>query len=162
MFNIPSNLLKQEKIWMCHKNIFKNKQQHIAILKKMNTLWICNSLCFQGLTRMTFQPYTHHQLQEIVLSRMQGLDAFDDDAVQLAARKVGISLPTSPSVSPSPSLPLLSLSLPFSPMFECVLYARTRCFRWRLQAYTLNNYCQDHNECLKMELQYTDPKFNTL
>ncbi len=37
---------------------------------------------------MTFQPYTHHQLQEIVLSRMVGLNAFDEDAVQLAARKV--------------------------------------------------------------------------
>ncbi|KAK3579139.1 hypothetical protein CHS0354_022157 [Potamilus streckersoni] len=41
-----------------------------------------------GLTRMTFQPYTFKQLQTIVLSRMQGLEAFDGDAVQLAARKV--------------------------------------------------------------------------
>ncbi|KAL3870125.1 hypothetical protein ACJMK2_042736 [Sinanodonta woodiana] len=41
-----------------------------------------------GLTRMTFQPYTFKQLQTIVLSRMQGHDAFDGDAVQLAARKV--------------------------------------------------------------------------
>ena len=44
----------------------------------------------QGLTRMTFQPYTHHQLQEIVMSRMLGLEAFDEDAIQLAARKVVI------------------------------------------------------------------------
>ncbi|XP_068215174.1 origin recognition complex subunit 1 isoform X2 [Palaemon carinicauda] len=41
-----------------------------------------------GLTRMTFQPYTHKQLQEIVLSRLLGIDAFDPDAVQLVARKV--------------------------------------------------------------------------
>lgn len=41
-----------------------------------------------GLTRMTFHPYNHKQLQEIVLSRMQGLEAFDPDAVQLVARKV--------------------------------------------------------------------------
>ncbi|KAL3199392.1 hypothetical protein MRX96_014036 [Rhipicephalus microplus] len=40
-----------------------------------------------GLTRMTFHPYNHKQLQEIVLSRMQGLEAFDPDAVQLVARK---------------------------------------------------------------------------
>lgn len=49
------------------------------------------SLCFhfyQGLTRMTFQPYTFRQLQEIVVSRMKSLKAFDEDAVQLAARKV--------------------------------------------------------------------------
>ena len=37
---------------------------------------------------MTFQPYTFKQLQTIVLSRMKGLKAFDEDAIQLAARKV--------------------------------------------------------------------------
>lgn len=41
-----------------------------------------------GLTRMTFQPYTFKQLQTIVISRMKGLKAFDEDAIQLAARKV--------------------------------------------------------------------------
>ncbi|KAF0287610.1 Origin recognition complex subunit 1 [Amphibalanus amphitrite] len=41
-----------------------------------------------GLTRMTFQPYTFKQLQEIVSSRLSGLDAFDPDAIQLVARKV--------------------------------------------------------------------------
>nr|XP_054764289.1 origin recognition complex subunit 1-like [Lytechinus pictus] len=41
-----------------------------------------------GLTRMTFQPYTYKQLQEIVESRLKGIDAFQPDAVQLAARKV--------------------------------------------------------------------------
>jgi len=42
----------------------------------------------QGMTRMTFQPYTHKQLQEIVLSRIKGIKIFDEDAVQLVARKV--------------------------------------------------------------------------
>lgn len=37
---------------------------------------------------MTFQPYTFKQLQTIVVSRMKGLKAFDEDAIQLAARKV--------------------------------------------------------------------------
>ncbi|XP_071444259.1 origin recognition complex subunit 1 [Hetaerina americana] len=41
-----------------------------------------------GLTRLTFHPYTFQQLQEIVMSRMEGLKAFDPDAVQLVARKV--------------------------------------------------------------------------
>ncbi|ELU05207.1 hypothetical protein CAPTEDRAFT_227166 [Capitella teleta] len=41
-----------------------------------------------GLTRMTFQPYTHRQLHEIVLSRIRGIPAFDEEAVQLVARKV--------------------------------------------------------------------------
>ncbi|KAK3878974.1 hypothetical protein Pcinc_016418 [Petrolisthes cinctipes] len=41
-----------------------------------------------GLTRITFQPYTHTQLQEIVRSRLIGINAFDPDAIQLVARKV--------------------------------------------------------------------------
>lgn len=39
-----------------------------------------------GLTRLTFQPYTHKQLQEIVTGRLQGSQAFKGDAVQLVAR----------------------------------------------------------------------------
>jgi origin recognition complex subunit 1 len=50
--------------------------------------FVSKNITFQGLTRMTFQPYTFKQLQEIVVSRMRGLKAFDSDAVQLAARKV--------------------------------------------------------------------------
>ncbi|XP_055917157.1 origin recognition complex subunit 1 [Eupeodes corollae] len=41
-----------------------------------------------GLTRLTFQPYTHKQLQEIVIGRLGGSEAFKGDAVQLVARKV--------------------------------------------------------------------------
>ncbi|XP_005398640.1 PREDICTED: origin recognition complex subunit 1 isoform X2 [Chinchilla lanigera] len=41
-----------------------------------------------GLTRMSFQPYTHSQLQEILVSRLKHLKAFEDDAIQLVARKV--------------------------------------------------------------------------
>ena len=41
-----------------------------------------------GLTRLTFSPYTHQQLQEIVTARLSGLSVFDKDAIQLVARKV--------------------------------------------------------------------------
>lgn len=41
-----------------------------------------------GLTRLTFQPYSHKQLQEIVTSRLSGLDSFNSDGIQLVARKV--------------------------------------------------------------------------
>lgn len=41
-----------------------------------------------GLTRLTFQPYTYHQLQEIVLNRLAGNNCFHPDAIQLVARKV--------------------------------------------------------------------------
>ena len=36
-----------------------------------------------GLTRLTFSPYNHQQLQEIVTSRLSGLSVFDKDAIQL-------------------------------------------------------------------------------
>lgn len=41
-----------------------------------------------GLTRLTFQPYTHQQLQQIISSRLQGISGFDETAAQLVARKV--------------------------------------------------------------------------
>lgn len=41
-----------------------------------------------GLTRLTFRPYNFKQLQEIVCSRLEGLNTFESDAVQLASRKV--------------------------------------------------------------------------
>merc|ERR1719153_1032180 len=41
-----------------------------------------------GLTRQVFQPYNHVQLQTIVASRLEGLEVFQQDAIQLVARKV--------------------------------------------------------------------------
>lgn len=41
-----------------------------------------------GLTRLPFQPYNHKQLQQIVASRLSGLQSFNSDAIQLVARKV--------------------------------------------------------------------------
>lgn len=39
-----------------------------------------------GLTRLTFQPYTHKQLQEIVTARLNDSHAFKSEAIQLVAR----------------------------------------------------------------------------
>ncbi|XP_015586652.1 origin recognition complex subunit 1 isoform X2 [Cephus cinctus] len=41
-----------------------------------------------GLTRLTFQPYNHKQLQEIVITRLKDSNAFRSEAIQLVARKV--------------------------------------------------------------------------
>lgn len=41
-----------------------------------------------GLTRLTFQPYTFQQLQEIIMARVIDTETFNKDAVQLVARKV--------------------------------------------------------------------------
>lgn len=42
----------------------------------------------QGLTRMSFQPYTFKQLQQIITSRLNRVKAFEEDALQLVSRKV--------------------------------------------------------------------------
>lgn len=39
-----------------------------------------------GLTRITFQPYSFKQLQEVVMARLAGSRCFVSDAVQLVAR----------------------------------------------------------------------------
>lgn len=39
-----------------------------------------------GLTRLTFQPYTFKQLQEVITARLIGTDSFRSNAVELVAR----------------------------------------------------------------------------
>uniref|UniRef100_A0A4W5KLK0 Origin recognition complex subunit 1 n=1 Tax=Hucho hucho TaxID=62062 RepID=A0A4W5KLK0_9TELE len=41
-----------------------------------------------GLTRMSFQPYSFKQLQQIITSRLNKVKAFEEDAMQLVSRKV--------------------------------------------------------------------------
>jgi len=41
-----------------------------------------------GFNRLHFEPYTQLQLQEIVTSRLDGLDVFQKDEIQLVSRKV--------------------------------------------------------------------------
>ena len=42
-----------------------------------------------GLVRVNFSPYTPGQLMRIIRSRLRDLNVFDEDAVELCARKVG-------------------------------------------------------------------------
>jgi hypothetical protein len=70
--------------------------------QSMNLLLVI--LAPQGLTRMSFQPYTHSQLKQILVSRLKYLNAFEDDAIQLVARKVShfqglLAVPRSQSAS---------------------------------------------------------------
>ncbi|XP_071117576.1 origin recognition complex subunit 1-like [Haliotis cracherodii] len=78
-------------------NIFDwptKQQARLVVLAVANTMDLPERIMMKrvssrlGLTRMTFQPYTFRQLEEIVESRMKGLRVFEEDAVQLAARKV--------------------------------------------------------------------------
>lgn len=46
---------------------------------------------------MSFQPYAFKQLQQIVTSRLNKVKAFEEDALQLASRKVSRRLAPSPA-----------------------------------------------------------------
>ncbi|PON89187.1 Zinc finger, FYVE/PHD-type [Trema orientale] len=41
-----------------------------------------------GIQRLCFGPYNYQQLQEIILSRLKGIDAFEKQAIEFASRKV--------------------------------------------------------------------------
>ena len=93
MQNLTQSSSRSEVVCKCHQNfdLLKATQCiHTYLEFIVNYVAsICHvSFNFQGLTRLTFQPYTFQQLQEIVTSRMTGLKVFEPDAIQLAARKV--------------------------------------------------------------------------
>ncbi|XP_053432465.1 origin recognition complex subunit 1 [Nycticebus coucang] len=71
-----------------------HKEARLVVLTIANTMDLPERIMMNrvssrlGLTRMSFQPYTHSQLQQILVSRLRHLKAFEDDAIQLVARKV--------------------------------------------------------------------------
>ncbi|XP_011368791.1 origin recognition complex subunit 1 [Pteropus vampyrus] len=71
-----------------------HKDARLVVLTIANTMDLPERIMMNrvssrlGLTRMSFQPYTHSQLQQILVSRLKHLKAFEDDAIQLVARKV--------------------------------------------------------------------------
>ncbi|XP_077005764.1 origin recognition complex subunit 1 isoform X2 [Tamandua tetradactyla] len=71
-----------------------HKDARLVVLTIANTMDLPERIMMNrvssrlGLTRMSFQPYTHNQLQQILVSRLKHLKAFEDDAIQLVARKV--------------------------------------------------------------------------
>ncbi|KAI1236838.1 hypothetical protein IHE44_0015093 [Lamprotornis superbus] len=88
-------------LWTRKQNVMYNlfdwpTQSHskLIILAIANTMDLPERIMMNrvasrlGLTRMSFQPYTYKQLQQIVSSRLKGVKAFEEDAVQLVSRKV--------------------------------------------------------------------------
>ncbi|KAF7460201.1 origin recognition complex subunit 1 [Marmota monax] len=71
-----------------------HKEAQLVVLAIANTMDLPERIMMNrvssrlGLTRLSFQPYTHSQLQQILMSRLKHLKAFEDDAIQLVARKV--------------------------------------------------------------------------
>ncbi|NXD77256.1 ORC1 protein, partial [Halcyon senegalensis] len=88
-------------LWTRKQNVMYNlfdwptqKHSKLIILAIANTMDLPERIMMNrvasrlGLTRMSFQPYTYKQLQQIISSRLNGMEAFEEDAVQLVARKV--------------------------------------------------------------------------
>ncbi|KAM6456446.1 origin recognition complex subunit 1 isoform 2-T3 [Liasis olivaceus] len=88
-------------LWTRKQNVIYNlfdwptqKDAKLIVLAIANTMDLPERMMMKriasrlGLTRMSFQPYTYKQLQQIILSRINQLKAFEEDAVQLISRKV--------------------------------------------------------------------------
>uniref|UniRef100_A0A669PVZ4 Origin recognition complex subunit 1 n=1 Tax=Phasianus colchicus TaxID=9054 RepID=A0A669PVZ4_PHACC len=88
-------------LWTRKQNVMYNlfdwptqKHSKLIILAIANTMDLPERIMMNrvssrlGLTRMSFQPYTYKQLQQIISSRLNSVEAFEEDAIQLVSRKV--------------------------------------------------------------------------
>lgn len=88
-------------LWTRKQNVMYNlfdwptrRHARLVVLTIANTMDLPERILINrvasrlGLTRMSFQPYSFKQLQEIIMSRLNKLKAFEEDALQLASRKV--------------------------------------------------------------------------
>ncbi|CAN9501505.1 unnamed protein product [Ophioblennius macclurei] len=88
-------------LWTRKQNVMYNlfdwptrSHAHLIVVAIANTMDLPERVLINrvasrlGLTRMSFQPYSFRQLQQIVTSRLNRLKAFEDDALQLVSRKV--------------------------------------------------------------------------
>ncbi|NWX49199.1 ORC1 protein, partial [Steatornis caripensis] len=88
-------------LWTRKQNVMYNlfdwptqKHSKLIILAIANTMDLPERIMMNrvasrlGLTRMSFQPYTYKQLQQIISSRLNSIKAFEEDAIQLVCRKV--------------------------------------------------------------------------
>lgn len=99
--NIPIVLLVDELDILCNRrqDVIYNlldwptkKSAHLIILTIANTLDLPERLLMGkvtsrlGLTRLTFQPYSLKQLEEVIMARLIGTNSFKSAAVQFVAR----------------------------------------------------------------------------
>lgn len=64
------------------------EQMMSRITSRMGNCYTRRLYSLIGLSRVAFKPYTKQQLEEIIVSRLSGLDAFDSKAVTLCAGKI--------------------------------------------------------------------------
>ncbi|XP_076196314.1 origin recognition complex subunit 1 isoform X2 [Aptenodytes patagonicus] len=77
-------LLTGQKVTATHAAALLAKLFNTPGPKRKTTVLVVD----EGLTRMSFQPYTYKQLQQIISSRLNSMKAFEEDAIQLVSRKV--------------------------------------------------------------------------
>ncbi|XP_048832611.1 origin recognition complex subunit 1 isoform X3 [Brienomyrus brachyistius] len=88
-------------LWTRKQNVMYNlfdwptrRHARLVVLAIANTMDLPERIMMNrvasrlGLTRMSFQPYTFKQLQQIITSRLNHVKAFEEDALQLVSRKV--------------------------------------------------------------------------
>ncbi|KAM9848832.1 origin recognition complex subunit 1 [Aulostomus maculatus] len=88
-------------LWTRKQNVMYNlfdwptrRHARLVVLTIANTMDLPERIMINrvasrlGLTRMSFQPYSFKQLQQIITSRLNKVKAFEEDAVQLVSRKV--------------------------------------------------------------------------
>ncbi|KAL2089744.1 hypothetical protein ACEWY4_014432 [Coilia grayii] len=88
-------------LWTRKQNVLYNlfdwptrRHARLVVLTIANTMDLPERIMINrvasrlGLTRMSFQPYTFKQLQQIIASRLNRVRAFEEDALQLVSRKV--------------------------------------------------------------------------
>ncbi|XP_061883957.1 origin recognition complex subunit 1 isoform X1 [Entelurus aequoreus] len=88
-------------LWTRKQNVMYNlfdwptrRHSRLVVLTIANTMDLPERIMINrvasrlGLTRMSFQPYSFKQLQQIITSRLNKVKAFEEDALQLVSRKV--------------------------------------------------------------------------
>ncbi|KAG7217550.1 hypothetical protein INR49_021386 [Caranx melampygus] len=88
-------------LWTRKQNVMYNlfdwptrRHARLVVLTIANTMDLPERIMINrvasrlGLTRMSFQPYSFKQLQQIITSRLNKVRAFEEDALQLVSRKV--------------------------------------------------------------------------
>ncbi|XP_063748407.1 origin recognition complex subunit 1 isoform X2 [Eleginops maclovinus] len=88
-------------LWTRKQNVMYNlfdwptrRNARLVVLTIANTMDLPERIMINrvasrlGLTRLSFQPYSFKQLQQIITSRLNKVKAFEEDALQLASRKV--------------------------------------------------------------------------
>ncbi|XP_023810199.1 origin recognition complex subunit 1 isoform X2 [Oryzias latipes] len=94
-------ILQLDLLWTRKQNVMYNlfdwpsrRHARLVVLAIANTMDLPERIMINrvasrlGLTRMSFQPYTFKQLQQIITSRLNKVKAFEEDALQLVSRKV--------------------------------------------------------------------------